>query len=147
MAYPHHHGRPRRARVKLMATRRFPHTVGHLTHTGQDGQPYRLTVSYYTRALQQPGLVYMDLTIEGQHGYRRELHGDAQVRPVMERILAQKHATHTVDFTRSLAERMCDLCRQEILAYHAAHVAGSRPESCSICAAKARRLAAGVPIS
>jgi hypothetical protein len=123
-----------------MSRRRFPHTVGHLTHTGRDGQPYRITISYYTRALQQPGLVYMDMTIEGTDGTRRELRGDAKVRPVMERIFAQKHAAHTVDYTRSLAERMCDLCRQEIRARHATHLDGALPETCSICRAKGQHV-------
>ena len=64
----------------------FPHQTSRFKHKGDDGVEYTVTTKYYVAVLRNPQQVFMEMVIEGPDGYRRELHGDSKIRPVMERI-------------------------------------------------------------
>jgi len=63
---------------------RFPHTRQCFKHTA-NGVEYTVTTRSYSRVLSGE-TVYMEMVIEGPNGYKRVLHGDAAIHPVMQRI-------------------------------------------------------------
>lgn len=71
---------------------RFPHYKKTWRQIGNDGQEYRVTAKYYVAVLRNPQSVWFYMLIEGPNGYRKELHGDAVIRPIMERLWAEQAA-------------------------------------------------------
>jgi len=66
--------------------RRFPHRRSRFKHTA-NGVEYTVEVTSYDRVLSGER-VFMEMVIEGPDGYKRVLHGDSKIHPVMERIWA-----------------------------------------------------------
>jgi hypothetical protein len=80
--------------------RRFPFYVRQWNQPGNDGRMYRCTVHYYLNVHGNPNrehdqAVYFYLLIEGEDGYRREVKGDSNIYPIIERLRAAKKEKET----------------------------------------------------